>query len=289
MIDCPACHRALARARPRCFYCGAALPAELRADGALTPPPPGPPSPAAGERVLLILDLSAVTAESLAPALGLPPSEAARRVRRGGYQLHRIALSEAAAAEAERLRRAGLRVVEVPEAEARVRPLLANGGARDADGLSLRVEGGALRIPPGQVFLVVRGPIVREYQALPKRRRVAAARPEEGYRIHLHRRGEPRALELDPANFEFRGPPAAGSSLLELNAWVEALSPGAPRDEGFRQEPPALSPAAPADGDLAARALPARGARKNQTPPILENLEQFRFYSAWRAAVERRR
>jgi hypothetical protein len=287
-MDCPGCHRPLNRVGARCLYCGAAFPADLLAAGAPTPAQALPaPASLARERVLLVLDLSAVTAETLARALGLPPAEAARRVRRGGYQLHRIALREAAAAEADRLRGAGLLVVGVPEAEARVRPLLAKGGTRDGDGLSLRAEGRALRVSPGQVLLVVRGPIVREYQALPKRRRVTAARPEEGYRIHLHLRGEPRPLELDPANFEFGRAPAAGSSLLELNTWVEVLSPEAPRDEGFRQEPPALSPAAPADGELAARAL--HPPRENQTPLILENLEQFRFYSAWRAAVERRR
>ncbi len=259
------------------------MPADLRAAGAPAPAPAAPTP----ERVLLVLDLSAITAETLAPALGLPPAEAARRVRRGGYQFHRIAESEAAAAEADRLRGAGLRVVGVPEAEARVRPILAKGGTHDADALSLRVEGGALRVSPGQVFLVVRGPIVREYQALPARRRVSAARPEEGYRIHLHLRGEPRPLELDPANFEFGRTPPAGSSLLELNAWVEAVAPAAPRDEAFRQEPPALSLAAPADKELAARAL--RPPREKEALPILENLEQFRFYSAWRAAVERRR
>jgi hypothetical protein len=282
-MDCPACHRPLSRVQPRCLYCGAAVPAELLAAVAPTPVT----AVSAPERVLLILDLSAVAAETLAPVLGLPPAEAARRARRGGYQLHRIASSEAAAAEAERLRAAGLLVLAVPEAEARVRPILAKGGTRDAGGLSLRAEGGALRVSPGQVLLVVRGPIVREYQALPARRRVSAARPEEGYRIHLHRRGEPRPLELDPANFEFGREPAAGSSLLELNAWVDAVAQGAPRDEAFRQEPPALSPAAPADRQLAARALTPR--RENEAPQVLENLEQFRFYSAWRAAVERRR
>jgi hypothetical protein len=287
-MDCPTCHRPLTRERARCLYCGAAVPRDPLAARAPTPASPVPaPAPPARERVLLVLDVSAVTPETLARALGLPPAEAARRVRRGGHQLHRIAPSEAAAAEADRLRGAGLLVVGLPEAEARVRPLLAKGGMRDGEGLGLRVEGGALRVSPGQVFLVVRGPIVREYQALPKRRRVAAARPEEGYRIHLHLRGEPRPLELDPANFEFGRAPAAGSSLLELNAWVEALFPEVPRDEGFRQEPPALSPAAPAGGGLTARAL--HPPRKNQTPTILENLEQFRFYSAWRAAVERRR
>ncbi|HXB56899.1 MAG TPA: hypothetical protein VN461_19205 [Vicinamibacteria bacterium] len=259
------------------------MPADLLAAAAPTPAPAVP----APERLLLVLDLSRVTAETLAPALGLLPAEAARRVRRGGYQLHRIAFREAASTETDRLRGAGLFVIEVPEAEAHVRPLLAKGGTQDADGLSLRAEGGALRVSPGQVLLVVRGPIAREYQALPTHRRVSAARPEEGHRIHLHLRGEPRPLELDPANFEFGRAPTAGSSLLELNAWVEAIAPEAPRDEAFRQEPPALSLAAPAEREVAARAL--NPPREKEPPPILENLEQFRFYSAWRAAVERRR
>src|SRR5258708_24906481 len=169
-MDCPGCHRPLNRVGARCLYCGAALPADRRAAGAPTPAQalPAPPLPAR-ERVLLVLDLSAVTAETLARALGLPPAEAARRVRRGGYQLHRIALGEAAAAEADRLRGAGLLVVTVPEAEARVRPLLAKGGTYDGRGLSLRAEGGALHVSPCQVHLVRRGPLRRKHQAPPKR------------------------------------------------------------------------------------------------------------------------
>jgi hypothetical protein len=95
-------------------------------------------------------------------------------------------------------------------------------------------------------------------------------------------------VELDPANFEFGSPPLAGSSLLELRHWVEAVYAIAPRDDGFRQEPPALSPAGPPSGGLdVARALHSSPAR--DAPVILENLEQFRFYSGWRAAAERRR
>jgi hypothetical protein len=61
-------------------------------------------------------------------------------------------------------------------------------------------------------------------------------------------------------------------------------------DDGFRWLPPALAPAAPGAHGGTRPGLPAptgRGAREGAL--VLDNLAQFRFYSAWRAAVERLR
>jgi hypothetical protein len=236
-----------------------------------------------------VLDFSRAAPETVGRALALPPYEAAQRVRRGGYQLYRVTEKGAGEEESERLRAAGVVVVTVPEAEVRTQPLLASGGAREGDALRLRAEGETLPVSPAEVLLVVWGPIVREYQALGQGKVIATARPAEGYRIHLHRRAAPRPLELDPANFEFGVPPVRGSSLLELKSWIEAVFADVPRDDGFRQEPPALSPAVPTGGAQAVERALHTASRARESPPILENLEQFRFYSAWRAAVERRR
>ena len=60
-----------------------------------------------------------------------------------------------------------------------------------------------------------------------------------------------------------------------------------PVDDGFRRISPALAPAAPAAG-AAARLEDALRTSAARPPAILDNLAQFRFYSAWRGAVERR-
>jgi hypothetical protein len=245
-------------------------------------------------RLVVALDLAGLPPETLARALDLPPYEAGLLVKRGGLHLHRVLESGAAEAEAERLRASGLAVFLAPEAEARVRPLRAVGGERGEEVLTLRTEEGPLTLRRGGVELVVRGAITREYQPSSRRRRVDTARLEPGYRVHLHRRHEPRAVELDAFAFEF-GFAVTGSARLELDAWVGEIAPDATVDDGFRRLPPALGPAgAEPRGALAAAdslALATRGRRGggDETPIVLDNVEQFRFYSGWRAAVERRR
>jgi hypothetical protein len=285
-------------ARPRCLYCGAALPPELVADvvGASSAPPPGagdttPADRAPIDRVLVVVDLSAADPAALSRALGLSGFEAGQRAIRGGYHLHRILADADAGAEAARIAGEGLRAVLVPEAEARRTPLPALGGRRDGTALSLRSADGLVRIETGELFLVVRGPIVREYQASESRRKIRTASLEGGYRIHLHRREAPAPVELDPAAFEFEDKAPLASSLLELSSWVEGARGGAPVDDAFRLFPPALGPSAPEPkGRLDPTALAGRSAAgRGDGPVVLDNLEQFRFYSGWRAAVERRR
>jgi hypothetical protein len=289
-------------ARSSCLYCGAVLPAELVAEVAAasapaTPALPGEAAAASEERppsnrMLVVLDLAGADVPALSRALALSAFEAGQRAIRGGYHLHRILSPDDARLEAERIAGEGLRIVLVPETEARQPPAVAVGGKRDGEALALRSADGALRIEAGEVLLVVRGPIVREYQAAESRRKVQTATLEGGYRIHLHRREAKATVELDPAGFEFdeRSSPG-GSSMLELSAWVEAARGKAPVDDAFRALPPALGPSAPEPtGRLHPSSLGGRSALgSSEGPVILDNLEQFRFYSGWRAAVERRR
>jgi hypothetical protein len=246
-----------------------------------------------GERSLVVLDLAGVSADQLARALDVPSYEAGLAVRRGGFHLHRVLEHDAAEVEAGRLGAQGLAVVVVPEAEARVRPLRALGGDRSEGTLSLRTEEGPLAVRRGDVRLVVRGSITREYQPSTRRRRVDTARLDEGYRVHLHRAAG-RPVEIDASTFEF-GFAVTGSARLELDAWVEEVAGPAPRDDGFRRLPPALGPADPEPkGALAAvsslrLASRDREGRRGEASVVLDNVEQFRFYSGWRAAVERRR
>jgi hypothetical protein len=281
------------------LYCGLPLPPALvtaAPEGAAPAPPAAAPGPeaAAPQRSLVVLDLVDVPPATLARALGVPPYEAALLARRGGLHLHRVLDPSAAEAEAAQMEAEGLAVVLVPETEARARPVRVAGGERSERALALRTEEGAVTVRDEELLLIVRGPIARQYRPPFKKRRVETATLEDGYRIHLHRRAEPRPVEIDAANFEF-GLAVTGSARLELDAWVRSIAPGVPRDDGFRRLPPALGPAQPEPrGPLAvaaALARAARGAANNGDDDVLllDNVEQFRFYSGWRAAVERRR
>ena len=303
MANCPSCRRPVAVARATCLYCGAKLDAEPGA--VVTGPPaagaqPGGETPPArkdaGRRSLVVLDLDGVSADALGRALDLSRYEADLRARGGGLHLHCVLDDAAAEAEAARLGAQGVVSILVTEAEARVRPLRALSGDRREGALSLRTEEGGVELANGDVLLVVRGLITRAYQPSSKRRRIDTARLDEGYRVHVHRRSAGRGsrpVEIDAATFEF-GFAVTGSARLEVDAWTEEVAGGAPRDDGFRRLPPALGPSeAEPRGAIAAasslRLAPRTREGRDERPGVLDNVEQFRFYSGWRAAVERRR
>jgi hypothetical protein len=291
----------VALARASCLYCGAPLAAEdvaaalsaaAQAVAQAAPAAKGPPD----GRGLVILDLADANPDTLSATLGLPRYEAGLLARRGGLHLHRVLEAAAAQAEAERLSGRGVAALFVPAEEARVRPLRAVSGRRLPAGLSLRTEEGPVELDLESLLLVVTGPIVREHQTRYERRRGPSTRLDEGRRVHLHRTAEARPVEIDPDNLE-TGFSAAASARLEVDAWIAALEARLPHDDGFRRLPPALAPAEPEPaGPLAAAAaLRARdraraGSRTGGDEPVLlDNVAQFRFYSGWRAAVERRR
>ena len=282
---CARCGRPLAASLPRCVYCGAEAP-----PGAAEAPAEAPPEPS--PRLLVLLRISDAEPEAVARALGLAPADAAHRVRRGGWQLLRIAEPSAAQEQAARLGDAGLVVVLVPEAEVRgaARPVVALGGEWTGRALALRTAEGPLGMESAHLVLEVQGPITREYQTSQDVKRARTATLESGFRFHLHRRDDARPLELDPGAFDFGGNGPGTSSLLQLTAWVQELTRGVAVDDGFRRLPPELGVAAAAAGGplAAADALGARAALRAEAPLVLDNLRQFRFYSAWRAAVERR-
>ncbi len=285
---CPVCARPVAVARPRCVYCGAPLSAEaVGAAEKISREAHAEPGASREkvERVLLILDLIGVSPGTLARALGLSSFEAAQRAARGGYELLKtVARSEEGEAVAA-LRAAGLAVFSVPDAEARARPLFVRGGDFAEGRLRLRTQEADVDLGGDDLLLVVRGPIVREYQPTNEVKRFRTASLAGGFLVHLHRMLAEQPLELDPFNFEFGFTPAQGS-LLELNLWLESL--GAPIDEAFKKLTPALAPAAKGAAGVTA---PARALVRTsgEGPPVLDNVEQFRFYSGWRGAVERRR
>jgi hypothetical protein len=291
-VTCPGCGRAAASSRPTCLYCGAPLPG--RTPGGLEAPLPAPPPAPVADRAMVVLDLRQVGADRLADALGLAPYEARQRATTGGYQLHRALPAREAEAEAARLGAAGLVAIVVPAEEAaeRGRPVLVHGGGREPEALALLTAEGPLVLRGPDVFIVVRGPITREYQPGTEVRRVRTATLEGGHRLHLHRRSSPRPLEIDPLAFDFGEEPLTSlSSLLTVLEWIAALAPEAPTDDGFRRLTPALGPSAGSGGGrLAAAAVleASRVAGPRDGPQPLDNVGQFRAYSAWRGAVELR-
>jgi hypothetical protein len=291
-VDCPGCGRAAASSRSTCLYCGTPLPG--RTPGVLPVPPPAAPPPPLADRAVVVLDLRQVDADRLADALGLAPYDARQRATTGGYQMHRALPEREAEAEAARLSAAGLAAMVVPAAEAaeRGRPVLVHGGGPQPEALALQTAEGPVLLRGPDVFIVVRGPITREYQPGAEVRRVRTATLEGGHRLHLHRRSSPRPLEVDPLAFDFGDEPQTSlSSLLTVLEWIAALAPQAPTDDGFRRLTPALGPSAgPGGGRLAAASVldASRGAGLRDGPQPLDNVGQFRAYSAWRAAVELR-
>ena len=284
MATCPQCQRPIAVARASCLYCGAAL------DPALVPvrseSAPLETPAAAEDRALVVIEAGGCDTETMARILALSVLEAGQRQRRG-WHLHRIASPPDAEAEAARLRASGLKAVVLPESEARpsARPRLAEGGRRGDEALELRADGGVLRVSSADVLLIVAGSIHRERQSAELRRHQQRPTLFPGYRFHLHLRHDRRPLEIDPEAFAFDEALAApAASLLELRSWLDGL--GAPIDDGFRLLPPALGVATPAD-DVVSRALPATRRADPDAPAVLDNLAQFRFYSGWRAALER--
>lgn len=303
MAGCPRCHRPLALLRSSCLYCGAPLPPE-EVEAALrgAAEPPAGNGQAIDERRLLIADLESASPETAARALGALVFEVRLWARRGRFHLHGVLPEAELEARAAALRQAGVEVFVVAESTVKnTAPLRALGGARGHSGLRLRLSEGSILLTARDLLLAVRGPITREYQVpaelallrnLNRLKRIGSASLTQGFRYHLHRRSHPQPVELDPGGFDFGADAGhADSSEQRLAAWMAELTAGIPVDDGFRHQAPALAPAAPEQGLLtAAEALGRqRLARGAQASPVLDNLAQFRFYSAWRGLVERQR
>ena len=279
MPSCPSCRRPVAVARASCLYCGAPLAAEDVAAAlsaaqqvlAQADPPParrgragaGPRDPRPRRRQ--------PRDTSPAPS-ACPRYEAGLLARRGGLHL--------------------LRVLDAGRGGGRGRPARQprRDGARRAGGGGARAAAARAGGPPhgrGALAAHGRGGPARAARARPAPRRQRADRaraPDElraaQGRLDAPRRGPARPPAPDRAA---RGPSrstpttsrpgfsASGSARLEIDAWIAALEPHVPRDDGFRRLPPALAPAEPEPaGPLAAarrRAAHAAAGGRNGDGP----------------------
>jgi hypothetical protein len=249
-----------------------------------------PVVPGGSPRTLLVVDPSSTDPATLGAALDLTPYESAQLHRRGGYALQGILDDPVAEEEAARLRAVGIGVFLVPESRVKAEPWLAVAGAREKDGMCLRGAAGSRQVSAPDLLIVVRGPIVREYQAPFERRKIQTMRLEDGYRFHLHLKDSPQILELDPGEFDFGARAMRfASSLLEMSDWLDSLAGGVPVDDTFRHTTPALGPATPgttALGVVGALSRSASKGRNKNEGTVHDNLRQFRFYSSWRGALE---
>ncbi len=248
-------------------------------------PPPAAPEPRA--RVLVLVDLSRSEPGTLAPALAVSHYEAGLLTRRGGLHLVRAASPEEAAAEAERLRSLGAQPILVPEAEVRAAPVPCLEGEREGDGLRLRSAQGSLTLAPGDVFLVVSGPIRREHQARAERRKFRTASLDEGFRVHLHRRSASPPLEIDALNFEIGFAPS-GSVRLELESWLEAATRAHDATPASRGCPPCWGPPSPSPGAARCRRRTRSPRPRASTPRSARSCSTISRSSASTPAAWRR-
>ena len=109
---------------------------------------------------------------------------------------------------------------------------------------------------------------------------------EEAWLVHVHLRHEARPWEIDPRRTAYEGPGLASAHMRTLEL-VRRLATVVSFDDAFKNIVPALSPGADPSNELAG--LQGGGVKPRDKEPktvILDNVTQFREYSAWRGALE---
>jgi hypothetical protein len=307
-MDCPACARPIAMARANCVYCGAALPAgaveeaakaarqvlqsktlaslEAVSQGIGREVPP---------RRYVILDTGAASLEAIAEGCSVSVWEARQWQAASRHRLVKVSTEPADGPLESSLIARGLNPIILPEAvvmrsrspillesiDASAEPPLAT-FRDDPDAPPARRE-----VRPEEIVLIVSAPIKRQRvkDQVSARARVET-RLEDAWLVHLHLKGEPRPLEIDPLRTGYEGA-GVTSAYMQTLEFVRRLAATAPHDEAFRNMVPALSPGVDPLRDLDALAGGAR--KKNDKDPkvvVLDNVAQFREYSAWRGALE---
>ena len=154
----------------------------------------------------------------------------------------------------------------------------------DSDAPPVRRE-----LPESDLALIVSASIKREKvkdQTSPKNS--VDTRLEDAWVVHLHLKDEARPWEIDPRRTSYAGASLASAHMNTLEL-VRRLSAAVPHDETFKNVVPALSPGLDPGGDLAVLNTVTRTEVKQPKRVVLDNLAQFREYSAWRGAIEEAR
>ncbi|HRB12001.1 MAG TPA: hypothetical protein PKU70_03240 [Vicinamibacteria bacterium] len=305
---CPACARPIAMARANCVYCGAALSEAVQEEAARaaqkilqTRSLASLEAVAAGSgrdlqpRRYVVIDTSAAAVETIADACGVSAWEARQWQAASRYRLVRVSNEPADGPLESALKTKGLRVFIVPdETVARSRnpiPLESIDPLADPVQCTVREDPEA---PPSRralreqdLSLIVSASIKRQrVKDEAPRRTTADTRLEDAWLVHLHIRGEARPFEIDPQRTAYEGVGLASAYMRTLEL-VRRLQSFAPHDDAFKNVVPALSPGAePRSGLETFASAASRKKSKEPKVVVLDNVAQFREYSAWRGAIE---
>lgn len=247
---------------------------------------------------MLVVDTSG-DARAVATVLGRRSEEMEALGRRRQYLLYRILPVAEARAEAARLAALGVSAIALSESAVRAasEPLIAIGGDPASGVFALDPRGEPLRVVAENVLLVVWGPIRREplseeARSMRELRRASAPRVAESELCHVHTKLSPRPIEVDANAFAFSQTQGViESTLLRLRAAIACLAAAVEINHGFRWETPALGMSSPIERRSLADALSTSrsGAGERKPATFLDNVAQFRFYSAWRGTLARQR
>jgi hypothetical protein len=298
-------------ARPTCVYCGAALPKETLEEAAfaaqrvlksktlldLENAAKGAEQPVRPARRYLVIDTTSASAEDLALGCSISEWETRQWQAASRYRLLRISDGSQDGHIESQLRERGVAPLVIPEdvvALAR-RPMTVETLDLSAPPLlraHLAEEPDAAVVPRDlgehDIVLMVSAIIKREKVREPLASRLQADRRlDDGYLVHLHLKGQSRPWEIDPGRTGYQGPGPTSAYMRTLEL-VRRLAAAISHDEGFKNIVPALSPGVDPLTDLAGL-RDSRSKGKEPKTVILDNVAQFREYSAWRAAVERTR
>jgi len=294
-------------ARGTCVYCGAPLPEDVREAAASaahrvlqSPTLAGLESAAMGhdherQKRYLVIETTAQPAEVLAEACGMSVWDARQWQAASRYRLLRVMLEPQVGEPLAALRAKGLQPFVVHgDVVAQARSPIP---VESIDNSALPLHCTVREEPEGvvsrkelsepEIALIISAPIKRERQKEQRSRPRQDTRLDEAWLVHVHLRHETRPWEIDPRRTAFEGPGLASAHMRTLEL-VRRLSVAAPFDEAFKNIVPALSPGADPSNELAG----LQGSRtkprdKEQKTIVLDNVTQFREYSAWRGALER--
>jgi hypothetical protein len=297
-------------ARANCVYCGAALPegtqeaaaaaaqkvlqtrnmasleAVARATEGREPP----------KRRYVVIDTAATPLQTIAEACGVSAWDARQWQAASRYRLVKIGTEPADGPLEAGLRAKGLRVFGVPE-----ETILRSRNPIPVESIDPSVSPAACTVredpeaaPARKVLLepdlalILSATIRREkVRDQTTKRAPSDTRLEDGWLVHFHFRGGSRPWEIDPRKTTYEGAGLASAYMRTLEL-VRRLSTFVPHDDGFKNVVPALSQSADPSSGVEALA-PSAPSSKGKEPRvvILDNVAQFREYSAWRGAVER--
>jgi hypothetical protein len=293
-------------AREKCVYCGAALSPETLREAAAAAKRVfqsttlmGLEDAARGvgggphDRRYLVIDTAANALETLAAACSISTWEARQWQAASRYRLLRVTAEPQDGPYETRLRGMGVTVHAIAEnAVARARnplPIESLDASKVPAECTLRPDPDSppirSHLEEGQVAVIVSGPIRREkVKEIASFKKVPSVRLEDAFLVHFHIRGETRPWEIDARRTSFEGEGLASAHMRTLQL-VRRLALKVAHDEAFRNVVPALSEGVDPLTEIASGSSTGGSSSKGTKLIVLDNVAQFREYSAWRGRL----